>query len=454
MAKRLYSEAVGSIGEYSSIGDIASLNDLLAQSLRIINSVPRDIVFSSGGDGLLESGAKYPQGYDFSLYGLWARMYASSAISPSASLFAKQLLISDADAIESAVRRAAKNGSLSVYGRSSEERIALLKKCVVAMGLDITLSEMPRTAEGYSLQLLLPESLREENVLGLVFVDENGRVEYYPTQQRDMLISLELSHLSKYYVVCENTVDLAPLLIFLIILLVFEVVIFCFVLFLRYYRKRKDNAMLNNDCFYGFAPLAAGAALRVKPSNAVSMSVLLGVAALALGCAIAFLAKAELSAAKKKKGATVAPKTARTEQDMLTESRAEALPEGRAEELCEGVEIPVLCSGARGEGEDIEAFILREEICDESIAEIEEMRAGSRRAEINLDVIARKFKAGEVVTPEELKRRGLIGERSDYVKILARGKLTKPLIVEAHDFSRAAEQMLIAIGGEAIRIEK
>ena len=74
------------------------------------------------------------------------------------------------------------------------------------------------------------------------------------------------------------------------------------------------------------------------------------------------------------------------------------------------------------------------------------------KAEINLDVIEDKFEDGDLVTLDALKRKKLVPKRTDYVKILARGALTKPLIVEANDFSRAAEEMLEALGGEAIRV--
>jgi ribosomal protein L15 len=71
--------------------------------------------------------------------------------------------------------------------------------------------------------------------------------------------------------------------------------------------------------------------------------------------------------------------------------------------------------------------------------------------EINLDVIAQKFSSGELVTLSSLKRKHLVPKKTDYVKILARGALSKPLIIEADDFSHTAEEMLRSVGGEAIR---
>ena len=108
---------------------------------------------------------------------------------------------------------------------------------------------------------------------------------------------------------------------------------------------------------------------------------------------------------------------------------------------------PVYCTTAP-EKETHNAFIEREDAPTRAYEP-----DAQRRAEINLDVIAEKFTSGELVTPEALKRKRLIPKKTDYVKILARGRLEKPLLIEAHDFSRAAEEMLIAAGGEAIRIK-
>lgn len=57
------------------------------------------------------------------------------------------------------------------------------------------------------------------------------------------------------------------------------------------------------------------------------------------------------------------------------------------------------------------------------------------------------FKAGSVVTPEELVRKGLIKRVVDGVKILAEGELSTSLVVRAHKFSEAAAKKIQAAGG-------
>ena len=58
------------------------------------------------------------------------------------------------------------------------------------------------------------------------------------------------------------------------------------------------------------------------------------------------------------------------------------------------------------------------------------------------------FDAGAEVTPDTLRRRGLVAKQG-LVKILARGELSKSLTVKAHGFSAAAVRAIEAAGGTA-----
>lgn len=69
-------------------------------------------------------------------------------------------------------------------------------------------------------------------------------------------------------------------------------------------------------------------------------------------------------------------------------------------------------------------------------------------AVVNLRALER-FAAGEEVTPEVLRRAGLVKDLSGGVKILADGDLTKALTVKAHSFSEAARRKIEAAGGRA-----
>ena len=65
---------------------------------------------------------------------------------------------------------------------------------------------------------------------------------------------------------------------------------------------------------------------------------------------------------------------------------------------------------------------------------------------IKLDTLE-TFDAGDRITPEVLRERGLLREKGMPVKVLANGDLTKAVTVAAHKFSRAAQAKIEAAGG-------
>ncbi len=67
---------------------------------------------------------------------------------------------------------------------------------------------------------------------------------------------------------------------------------------------------------------------------------------------------------------------------------------------------------------------------------------------INVSQLER-FDEGAVVDLKQLSVAGLINSNESRVKILGNGDLTKKLQIEAHKFSRTAEQKIVALGGEA-----
>jgi large subunit ribosomal protein L15 len=73
--------------------------------------------------------------------------------------------------------------------------------------------------------------------------------------------------------------------------------------------------------------------------------------------------------------------------------------------------------------------------------------------EINLDVLERRFEAGDEVTPQVLIDRGIVNKVRDGIVVLGRGGLTKPLKVTAHRFSASAKEKIVAAGGTAERID-
>ncbi len=66
---------------------------------------------------------------------------------------------------------------------------------------------------------------------------------------------------------------------------------------------------------------------------------------------------------------------------------------------------------------------------------------------VNVRHLEERFEAGDVVTPETLKAKGLIRKVSVDVKVLGVGELSKSLSVSAHGFSQAARKKIERAGG-------
>src|SRR3954463_9087629 len=72
---------------------------------------------------------------------------------------------------------------------------------------------------------------------------------------------------------------------------------------------------------------------------------------------------------------------------------------------------------------------------------------------VNLQDLERRFEAGDEVTLDALKAKGL-GKRKDVpVKVLAKGTISKKLTVHAHGFSGAARAAIEEAGGTVVVID-
>jgi len=72
---------------------------------------------------------------------------------------------------------------------------------------------------------------------------------------------------------------------------------------------------------------------------------------------------------------------------------------------------------------------------------------------VNLDDLEARFDAGAEVTPDTLRAAGLATRRDVPVKVLARGEVSKSLVVHAHGFSATARERIEAAGGACHLIE-
>ena len=72
---------------------------------------------------------------------------------------------------------------------------------------------------------------------------------------------------------------------------------------------------------------------------------------------------------------------------------------------------------------------------------------------VNLADLEDRFEANAEVTPETLVQKGLATRKGVPVKVLARGELSKPLVVRAHAFSASAREAIEGAGGTATVLE-
>jgi large subunit ribosomal protein L15 len=69
-------------------------------------------------------------------------------------------------------------------------------------------------------------------------------------------------------------------------------------------------------------------------------------------------------------------------------------------------------------------------------------------ATINVGELEPLFQAGEEVTPDSLRAKGLLKGRFEELKVLGNGNLTVKLQVSAHRFSQAARAKIEQAGGQ------
>jgi large subunit ribosomal protein L15 len=72
---------------------------------------------------------------------------------------------------------------------------------------------------------------------------------------------------------------------------------------------------------------------------------------------------------------------------------------------------------------------------------------------VNLSDLEARFAAGDAVTIEVLKGKGLATRKGVPVKILAKGEITIALTVHAHGFSKTARERIEAAGGTCQVVE-
>ena len=419
----VYNEAVLKVNEVTDIANLSSVGEILLQYTIKMKEINKDRLYTSTDamNNLELPSVRYPDGYDTS-NGLWGSIQAQNSIISDATFNVTALNASNQNELEEAVREAAKKQTITSSSALSEETLKLLSSSKILTTLNLSLSKTHPQAEKYTLKILMPTQMLSENVLGFAVVSSDGSVAFYPTERIDALLCTDIDGLSTVCLIAEGTVNVSPLLIFLIFLLAAEFIVLSSILYIRLRKKKRGEDIVQNLPMAAFFPAGAGLT-RVLPENGLLLAVFLSIAALALGLTIVLLVKNETKEKRNAERKLISPPK---KKELLSKKNPAPQLKAPSKE-----EQKIFCAvGAKSE-------YARHQVC----------------AQIDLDTIADNFDSGETVNMETLKYKGLVSNDAEYVKILAKGKLTKPLRIEANEFSTAAKKILEMSGGEAKEIK-
>lgn len=98
------------------------------------------------------------------------------------------------------------------------------------------------------------------------------------------------------------------------------------------------------------------------------------------------------------------------------------------------------------EDDDEEEFFVSDPIIQENPVPKRSLK-NKKIGIVNLDLISKHFVANDTISLTSLKEKGLISGKMNCLKILARGNVDKPFIVEAELFSTEAKHKIYAAGG-------
>lgn len=438
--REIYEHSVAEIGQFNAIADAQAVLALADERIALMRAIPLDRIYTE--DGLLakpESVGSPSDTYRPEVDGYVGSVESVGGISSDA-----KLTVSAANATDVAerIRRAAKKELVRLQDgtSASAELLKLLKNCHVSAALDVDLgTNLLSSASSYTVSVLLPDGIRMSDVIGVVYLCEDGSVEFYEITSEDTLIRFVTTHFSEFYVVSENTVNLISWIVVLSILILCEIIAIV-LLYIR--RRRRDWEEKVEAPLYSFA-LPFFALTRYTPENGVLIVVLLGVTAVLLGGWIAALILLER----------------RADLDCEEEDYPEEEPE---EFVPVSVPVPALVTEKEQEPtEDVPAEISEEEEPEAQEPEQEEAPVavgyldpeqylGKSRAVINLDTLSAHFEAEDTVTLNDMKAMGLVPKNAGFVKVLGRGDAKKALTVVAQDFSERAWNEILAAGGTPI----
>ena len=108
--------------------------------------------------------------------------------------------------------------------------------------------------------------------------------------------------------------------------------------------------------------------------------------------------------------------------------------------------------------ESVEAYEVDDMASDEEVDSMVEEDVDyvavtdTKREIVNIDTLSKNYEAGETVDLASLKAKKLVDKKTKSIKVLARGRIDKPLTIKAGEFSKTALKMIFLTGGKAIHV--
>ncbi len=448
--ENIYSRTLTELNALVSLDDAQKAYDLANERIALMKSIRLDMLYTS--DEYLLDGNKeeLPEGYDPESNGYIGSIHSSGGISSDMTL---SIIKTDIGEIKDVIVKAAKDKLVSLHNGDSASRKLLkaLKKCNVVAAVDIqTGTETSLSDKIYKVTILLPSTLDTSDILGVVFVRNDGSVEFFEASAGSSVLEFETTHFSKYYVIEKGTVDLLPVIICLILIILCEIAIIVLLLI-----RRKKPAPAENENLSAFiAPFALS--VNYRPAGGRAIVALLGTIAISLAAYLAYLVYLEMRDNKKR----MAIKSRNAESMLVpvptggfdkpidnAESSETVVP--TMEETKVSPHTEPLSSISADEAEAMMSDISAEDLYSNDYEDLE-IYHGDKKSQINIDTISVFFKDGDTVTLNSLKEKGLVPKSTGCVKILARGVLDKQLTIVAQDFSSSAVKMIHLMGGKAV----
>ncbi len=390
----------------------------------------------------------YPQGYDADTSGYWAVLSAPNALPFDSRFSATAFSATDmTGTLRAAVRRGA---IVDAYGNElSDELLQALRHGTVLNGLSLSYTASLSPDVPYRISLLLPNDCAVQDMLGIIFIREDGCVEFFDCNIDDNIISFDITHFSDFYIVSESAINLVPLIVILTLILLCEIIAILWILA----RRKAANAPIALAAYLPIAPISL--ARRITPTGGIPAVIILGLCVIAATLTLAWLLIDE----RERRAVSTAEQALLVSKNDIKSSTPAQIASADPEKAMAQKALP-----SHDPLPTVTAELANEIMSDEEAAKATEiaprqsgadiLRPIGKRTAINIDVISKHFQANETVSLSSLKEHGLIAKNTRAIKILARGTLDKPLTVIANDFSATAIKMILLTGGEAILVEK